>query len=392
MQRPFALIGVGTLLAVGAVFAADAAKPGRFASPGTMQVPDFGAYWVGAKLNLAGRDPYSEANLLPLQREIEPGLAEAFPLWSPPWVFALLAPLAPLDFSLARWIWRFLQIATLLASATALWRTYRGKQESIIWAWFAALAWYPTLQMLGIGQFSNLVLLGLAGWTAGLAAGRRFTAGMFLTLTLVKPQNLYLFGLLAVVWIVHRRQWRVAAGAAAGTLILSAIIGIPNPGIFEQYLNTFRTRSVGHFLPPTLGMHLRLLFGEEHFWLSFLPPLFGLAWAARHYWRNRREWSWPEQGPLVVLVSCATSPYGWIYDQVVFVLPMMALLAAASRHPAGLSRGVMAVVGLATLCLLLHSAGCKEVTFVWLAPTCLITYLLFGKRLFRNETTISNGV
>ena len=331
MQRPYVLIGVGTLLAIGGVFAVNAARPSAFNTPGTMQVPDFGAYWVGAKLNIDGRNPYSNENLLPLQREIEPGLPEAFPLWSPPWAFAPIAPLTWLDFATARWIWRFLQIATLLASATALWQTYRGRPESLIWAWAAALAWYPALQMLGIGQFSNLVLLGLAGWTAGLAADRRLLAGVFLSLTLVKPQNLYLFGLLAAVWMLDRRQWRTAAGAVVGTLLLSAIVGIPNPHVFEQYLDAFRTSSVGHFLPPTLGMLLRLAFGEELFWLSYLPPLAGLVWAAQHYWRHRRNWRWEDEAPLLVLVSCVTSPYGWIYDQVALVLPMMALLAAESR-------------------------------------------------------------
>lgn len=379
MTRPYHIVAVGTLVAVGGVFAVSATEPRLLRAANTMRVEDFGAYWVGTRVCLAGQNPYAEANLLPPQREIDPTRRDVFPLWSPPWTFAALAPLAPLDFPVARWVWRFLQVASILAAVTALWRVFGGPPDSLIRAWFAAILWYPTFQAVGLGQFSNLVLIGLVGWLAGLGAGRPLVAGVFLSLTLVKPQNLYLVGLLAIVWVLHRREWRAAAGAVVGTAVLTTVALIPNPEVFGNYLDAFK-KPPAEFLPPTLGMVLREVFGREHFWLSFVPPVAGLIWLARYYARHRREWDWTERGPLVVLVSCVTSPYGWVYDQVLLLVPLTALLARAGARPNGAFRGMLCVAALTGVCLAMHGAGFREMTFAWFAPLCLGVYIVVGRR------------
>lgn len=378
MRSPYAVIAAGTLVAVGGIIALGVASPEMLKTANTMRVEDFGAYWTATKVNQRGSDAYRAENLLPLQQEIEPDRTEPLAAWSPPWTSAVMDPLARLDYAVARWAWRFLQIATLFLATTLLWRTYGGAPERLIWMWCCSLAWYPSLQMLGLGQHSNLVLLGAAGWIAGLAAGCPFLAGMMLSLTLVKPQNLYLLGLLAAVWAIDRRQWQAVAGGICGTIAMSVVVAIQNPDVFTQYFDALGSRPPTTTIPPTIGMLLRLTFGWDRFWLSFLPPAGGLIWAAWYYLCHRADWDWSVRGPLVVLVSCITSPYGWVYDQVLFLIPLAVVLSRLSHRRDGLSRGVMAVIGLTGVCLLLHQAGLRELTFVWLAPLCLTLYLLAG--------------
>ncbi len=386
MTRPYLVLGVATALAIATVFAVAATRPDLLRTPHTVRVEDFGAYWTGTKVDLAGGNAYDGANLLPLQRQIEPDRTEPVAAWSPPWTFAAFAPLAPLDFAPARWLWRFLQMGTVFAAVTALWQAYRGPADRLIWVWAAALLWYPTLQTLGLGQHSNLVLAGVAGWLACQSAGRPFVAGAFLALVLVKPQNVYLLGLIVAVWIVHRREWRFAAGAVAGTVAFTLATLALNPTVFQDYLAALATRPPSYTLPPTVGMLLRILFGESRFWLMFIPPVVGVVWGLWYYVHNRRAWDWLERAPVIILVSCFTSPYGWMYDQILFLVPLVAILAGAADRPGAAVRVVVAVAGLTAICLALHGAGFREVTFAWHAPLCLILYLTASTLLPRSHS------
>jgi hypothetical protein len=345
-----------------------------------MKVEDFGAYWTGTLVNGRGGNAYDPDSLLEPQRLIDPGVVIPGQVWSPPWTFPLLAPFTAVDFATARWAWRFVQIGSLFLSVTAVWRVYGGPPEKLIWGWCAALAWYPSLQTVGLGQNCTLVLLGVAGGLGCLVAGRAGLAGAVFAFSLAKPQNLYLLGLLAVVWAIDRRQWRPAIGACLAAFLLTVGAIIQNPDVFSHYLDAFARRPPAGFVPPTFGMALRLLFGVDRFWLSFLPTAVGLVWGIWFYVRNRDHWDWADRLPIVVIVSCLTSPYGWIYDQVLFLVPVTQLLAiSACRRPQLFTPILLTSTALTAVCFGLHSAGLREVTFLWHAPVVLVLYL-FGRR------------
>lgn len=384
MKRPYLVVSAITFVPVVAVLAVAAVRPTVLAVGRATTVEDFGAYWTGTVINLRGGNAYDPAALAPLQAEIEPARLAVLPAWSPPWTFAALAPFAPLDYPAARWVWLFVQLGTVLTATTVLWRTYGGPPDRLVWAWAAALLWYPTIQMLGLGQHSSLVLLGVAGWVAGLAAGRGFLAGLVLGLVLVKPQNLHLLGLLAAVWAVDRRAWAFVAGGLLSAAALTAGAVLPNPAVFSQYLDALTHRPPAENVTPTVGTLLRMAFGVERFWLAFVPAAATEVWGLWYYWRNRAGWNWPAKLPVVLFVSYLTSPYGWVYDQVLFLVPLTQVLAvSATRRPAALMPVLAAVAFIAALCLGLYSAGFQEFTFVWLAPTALLLYLLAAAALRR---------
>src|SRR5437773_6227026 len=132
MKRPYTAVVFGTSLAVAGVFVVAAVRPDLLRTAHTMAVEDFGAYWIGTKVELAGGNAYDDDQLLPLEQEIEPDRTVVVAAWSPPWTFAALAPLAPLDFPTARWVWRFIQISTNFLALVALWRAYGGPPDRLI--------------------------------------------------------------------------------------------------------------------------------------------------------------------------------------------------------------------------------------------------------------------
>jgi hypothetical protein len=344
-------------------------------------VEDFGVYWTATKVNQAGGNAYDERQLLEPQQEIEPALRKPIAAWSPPWTFGALAPLTAVDFAAARWLWRIFQLATVLAAVTALWQIYGGPPNKLLWVWGLALIWYPTRQTLLLGQHSNLVFAGLVGWLACLAAQRRFLAGAFLALVLVKPQNLNLVVLLIAISIVDRRDWRMAAGGLAGTLLFTLLTLWQNPLVAQNYVEAITNRPPAHLLTPLPGTFLRMAFGYDQFWLTFVAPLIGMLWGIWYYFRNRLNWSWPERLPLLVIVSWIASPYGWMYDQLLFLIPIVAVLAPAAQRTAWFLWGISIVASLAVLAWALHSTGLKEHTFFWHAPVVLGLYLLGRKAL-----------
>jgi hypothetical protein len=142
-------------------------------------------------------------------------------------------------------------------------------------------------------------------------------------------------------------------------------------------------------------MLLRLAFGAERFWLVLLPTALGLVWAVWYYARYRRGtrpaaartagWDWAERLPIVLFVSYLASPYGWVYDQVLFLIPLTQLLATASRErPSWFVPILAGSLGLTGICLGLHGAGFREVTFAWLAPVTFVLYLGVRWALRRN--------
>jgi hypothetical protein len=81
--------------------------------------------------------------------------------------------------------------------------------------------------------------------------------------------------------------------------------------------------------------------------------------------------------PVVLFVSYLTSPYGWVYDQILFLVPLTRLLAlATARRPAGVTPTLGVVAAITAVCLALNAAGFQEFTFIWLAPLSLGLCLL----------------
>src|SRR5262249_7204411 len=157
---------------------------------------------------------------------------------------------------------------------------------------------------------------GLLGFLHFQRKGQWWRAGMCAGLAAAKPQVMFLFWLALLLWSIDRRRWVVPAGAVLTVLSLTGLVVASNPAVLVQYAEAMAHHPPGQMIPPTIGSVLRSLFGEERFWLSFVPPGLGTLWLWFYYRRHRGNWTWQERLPLLLFVGYLTTPYGWIYDQI----------------------------------------------------------------------------
>jgi hypothetical protein len=342
--------------------------------PGLHKVEDFGAYWSAARLNAGAGNPYAVDELKPLQQAIDPGRTHILYMFNPPWTLGLFLPLGLLDFARARLLWMAVQVILLLACVEGLWRLYGGTPQRRALAWVLCFTFFPTLQLLALGQVTILTLAGAVGyalwqkdrpWQAGIAAG----------LTVMKPH------LVLVLWVpllldsLRQRRWQVLAGAAGIVGILTAAAWICNPRVLEQYLAMWGQNPTTSWIPPTPGSLLRLLLGPEKFWLAFVFPALGMVWAAVRWWRHRAAWDWPRQLPVLLLACFLTAAYGWAYDLIILLPALLQAAAGAARGRSAIA-ALAAYGALAVLAVAMNLARCEEYLFFWIAPAVLGGYLL----------------
>ena len=302
---------------------------------------DFAIYWSGGWLVRYGGNPYDPAALVAAERvagleEPDPGLN----LWNPPWMMALVLPLAFLPFWLATATWFLVQFGLFLACGAALWRYYAPGDRRTWIGLVLGAGFMPGLYGLRMGQMSVWLLLGVAGFLIAERAGRDVLAGAALALLTIKPHITYLFWLAALWWIFLSKRWYVLLGWLAALASAGGVVAAFAPRIFSDYVGAVSAPPL-QWAPPTLGAWLRLavslMCGADRRWVQFVPSALGglllLAWVVR----RRQPWRWELVGAPLLLASSLTAVYGWTYDQVV-LLPAVAALVSRLRVVAPIRR------------------------------------------------------
>lgn len=292
---------------------------------------DFIEYWTAGRLNLTGSNPYDPGLMLELQQALRPEQSGPIMMWNPPWTLALVMPLASLDFAIAGWLWLATQLTVLLACTQWLWRFFGGRE---LGAWIASLIclmFPPTFYALGMGQISPLLLLGLCGFLYCEQRGWWVAAGICASLTLIKPHYLYLFWIALLVWGISRRHWKLLASVAVGVSTALAVALAANPEVLGQYLTAVREYPPDYFLAPTAGVLARVLIGWDKSWPQFVPAIFGSVWFWWYWRKHGSNWDWRNALSPVLIVSALTAAYGWSFDQVVLVVPMLWMMRELVR-------------------------------------------------------------
>ncbi len=339
-------------------------------------VPDFGVYWGAAAANAGGENPYTQESAERVQTAINPKYPPVRAN-SGPWTLALLTPLTPWPYEPARLAWFLLEAAILIGCGGMLWQLYGGDPTQADTGWLLAISGYAGLQAITLGQLSPVVLLACVGFVTCERAGRGFVAGLLLSLILVKPQNQLIVLAVGMLWLIDQRRGTVLAGTVVGCVGLSALAAAGNPATFSQYLDAMAHRPPSNWMPPLPATLLRLAFGWDRYWLTFLPLIPGVVWGAWYYWRHRREWAWVDRLPLLLLVSYLASPYGWAYDQLVFLFPLIQLTASTGRTTAALGLNLLMTAYYFTLLNL----SVPEFHWVWVAPAATGAYWFATRRM-----------
>jgi len=298
----------------------------RSDASGKPVLSDYVEYWSAGRLLLEGHNPYSQVEMMEVQRNLEATNHDPLMMWNPPWVLALVAPLSLFSYQTGQTIWLMLNLVALLWSTHCLWDILGGPARYEWCGLIATALFIPSGSALYLGQISPFLLLGLAAFLSAVRSGRYFFAGVATSFIAIKPHVLYLFWIFLFLWILRERYWRVPAGLFSALMLALFPILLYNHHIVTDYLAAI-TSSSGPVIwqTPTWGVAIRMLFPEGGRWLRFIPSIFGIcisAWLWFH-WENR--FSYKCHLAPILLLSVITSSFTWLFDWVV-LLPAIILL------------------------------------------------------------------
>ena len=186
-------------------------------------------------------NPYSLAEVFAAEKQL--GFSEPIPIMflCPPWVLTMIAPLGFFHSYIVAWLsWLATLIAAVAVASKLLMDIYFGSLEipeissPPSYRYLFAFTFYPVLMALKFTQLSPLVFLGVAGLVHEQTRKRPIIAGLFLSITLLKP---HLVLLLWVALLVDR-QWKILGASATVISILSLVTVLHYRTAFADYLSS----------------------------------------------------------------------------------------------------------------------------------------------------------
>jgi hypothetical protein len=270
----------------------------------TATVWDFYQLWYGARaLLLEHRDPYDPQVTLEMQQALygRPALpSEGQPAFYYPMpVLLLVAPFALIPYPLAAAAWLCLLLFALTAAVgVALWGLkWRASQHGRAALVLCALALFPVLWSVLLGQVAALLLLPLNAGLAALLHKRDKLAGVCLALSALKPQMVYLLLPVLGVWALFNRRWHLLGTFVATLIALSGVSWLLLPAWPARFLaSVTHYATISPFAAPLqilfegwLGLSIRwlwigvgivLLGGCLAIWLRAREESARVAWAA----------------------------------------------------------------------------------------------------------------
>src|SRR5262249_12814170 len=295
-----------------------------------------------AHLLLEHKNPYSLYEMIQAQKPI--GWTDSDPLMfvSPPWALTLILPLGFAgSYALAWVVWMAVMMAAVAVSSKLLMDLYFGGlripevKDTVLNRSLFAFTFYPVLLCLKFAQTTPLALLGLAGFLYFETKARPLSAGVALSLTFIKPQLLFLVWFAVLFRSLQRREWKVIASAGSGIAVLAGIALIFYPQAFLPYHEFVRRPYLPINPSGITGIIRRVLMNRvdvwRSYWMQFVPPVIGACWFAWYWRKHRRDWQWAQRMPALVTASVLTTAYGWIFDQTVLALPIIALASYLAK-------------------------------------------------------------
>lgn len=284
---------------------------------GTLWI-DFAEYWASARLLLEGENPYDAGMMAALQRA-STDAPETVLMWNPPLVFPFTAPLGAVDFKFARVIWLLLSCGLMSwVAVRSIWENFKGERLFARCRLPAILytASFPGFMYCFVyGQISPLLMLGF--WLFWTTLDRRdargaILGGLALSLTLLKPQLLYLTYLsLLLNWRKAQNRYALL-GLAGGFAFLASAAWALSDQVWQQYLAAMSSPPL-YWKTPSLGSLVQGISGIADTAIRSLPAaVCALVLCSACLWRGL---GWGKGVvSMTAAVSVFCSPYAWTYD------------------------------------------------------------------------------
>jgi hypothetical protein len=207
--------------------------------------------------------------------------------------------------------------------------------------------WFPVYSHLAIGQLTVLQLLGFIGFLIFNKNQSYYLAGLFLSISAIKPQTLWLLYLLLFLSL-KRENLKVLTSFVASIAFLT-LLGFYLKSDINTDFWPMRVNEVAVIIQPNLGSILQLSFG-----LSWrLIPAIVLSICSICFVFSKKLPNVLENPILMrtLTLSFLCSPYIGIHDMVIYLVPIIYLVAEAKNKLSNKNFTVF-MLGL-LLCLLL---------------------------------------
>jgi hypothetical protein len=320
---------------------------------------DFYSRWAGARAWwVQGLLPYSDQ----VSTQIEIGIygrralpnEDPGPFAYPFYTVFLLAPLAFLPYAWAEAAWLSLLEFALIGGIIGTIQLVRWRVSPVLLS--VTLIWiilfYHSARAILLGQFAVIIFALAVGALLALQTRRDLLAGFLLALATIKPQMVFLFVPLALLWAIAARRWRMVWGFFGAMAVLCGASWIAAPGWLGDFL-TQMTRypsytAIGspvwvitRYFFPALGAPGELLLSLALFAWTIV------TWRQLWYARSWPMFLWAVSFTLIVtnLIALRTATTNYV----VLFIPLIHLLAVVqTRWPRG---GTWVVVGIEAVLL-----------------------------------------
>jgi hypothetical protein len=283
-------------------------------------------FWVAGELFVNNNSPYN----IPLYLEglQKAGLAvdnSAPPLvWNPPWVFSLLVFFPHVSLKVFAKFWLLASIASFVFVFFRCKKICRllknkGSESANFITSIVVLTYFPLFLCLWLGQIIPVVLIALVlcvYYELHPISTKRhsFLSGFFLSFASIKPHLLYLFAAEIIAWRFKKKDKWWLTGLITGISLFNVIPLFMRPTIYQEFFSVLQN-------PPLYWKNstiLALLFpGQSFAILKFAVPI--MCMISVVVWRLTNASIDRKYLLLLIPLSFVTSPYGWVYDFILFL-------------------------------------------------------------------------
>jgi hypothetical protein len=293
-------------------------------------VVDLLQYWGSAQIVESSGNPYDPVLQTFVQREVWKGPEVPVLMWNPPFLIPLVWPLRFVSFPVAVPVFFCLSVCSYIVAVAMIRRAYpvptpnRFGRVAVL---FFLGTFYPLTLCLAYGQISCFFLLAFILAFLRLRSDglpNSFLGGVVLSLTLVKPHLLFLVYLLIILESIRSQTWKTVEGILTGSILLGGLAMVIEPKILWFYLQAFQSPPL-YWKTPTIGSWLQELGGRPEV-VRNLPALLAMSVFIFFHIRHPDK-DWSGKGMHVLLpLSLAFSPYGWVYDHILLLVPLFYVL------------------------------------------------------------------
>jgi len=294
---------------------------------------DFSGVWSGPSTYLLGISPWDPARYSDVAISLGTKTPDALVYDHMPWTMFAMLPFALVPLETAAWVWMAIGVVTATVALRALLRAFLPGLALAHGALGLALfVGQPGFHAVVLGQWSLVLMSGVAATVLLLRAGRARIAAITALVMLFKPQ-IFVFAALGLAYGALRRptyrRFVIWAGALALVIIAVSwtLVNVTVGDWFSPWLADIPGRRT--LRSAVLQSALNELIGPTGRWLAAVLILAGAFVASRFTPGSDASLAaW-------ISLSSAGAIYSWSYDQVVLFVPVVitaGLLARSSRR------------------------------------------------------------